>query len=231
MTALQARAFGPGDLLTRRLSAFAPLGDGDRALLAALPPQRRQHAPGDDLDELGEALRQPRLVVSGWGCRMRTLPDGRRQIFSFLLPGDLVGIGARPNPLAVCRTTALTRMETADARPLLDVLSGINRQAPGVRAALLVCAAQEEACLLDQVVRLGRQTALERTAHLLLELRWRLSTAGLSGERRFPLPLTQEMLADALGLSVVHANRTLQALRRDRLLELRAGYAQLPDLD
>ncbi len=90
----------------------------------------------------------------------------------------------------------------------------------------------DEASLLDHIVRLGRQTAYERMAHLLLELRWRLAEVGLGDERKFPLPLTQEVLADALGLSIVHVNRTLQQLRREGLLEMRAGFVELlkPDV-
>jgi CRP-like cAMP-binding protein len=77
------------------------------------------------------------------------------------------------------------------------------------------------------MVRLGQQTAYERVAHFLLELQRRLQIAGLGDSQRFPLPLTQEMLADSLGLSIVHVNRTLQHLRREKLIELRSGVAIL----
>lgn len=103
--------------------------------------------------------------------------------------------------------------------------------APSLAEALLVAAALDEALLLAHVVRLGRQTAYERTAHLLLELHDRTTTAGLEQNGRFPMPLTQEALADALGLSIVHVNRTLQQLRRDRLIEVRSGEARLLDRD
>jgi CRP-like cAMP-binding protein len=78
-------------------------------------------------------------------------------------------------------------------------------------------------------MRLGRQTALERTAHLFLELRQRLAAVGLADGARFPLPLTQEVLADTLGLSIVHMNRTLQQLRREGLVEVKSGWARLLD--
>jgi CRP-like cAMP-binding protein len=100
---------------------------------------------------------------------------------------------------------------------------------PGLAKAVGLCESTEEARLLDHVVRLGRHTAYERVAHLLLELRERLAAAGLGDDRRFPLPVTQEVLADALGLSVVHINRILQQLRRERLIETRAGQAVLLD--
>jgi hypothetical protein len=78
---------------------------------------------------------------------------------------------------------------------------------------------------------LGRQTAYERVAHFLLEVQRRLEIAGLGDGQRFPLPLTQEIMGDALGLSIVHVNRTLQQLRRERLIELRSGVTILLQRD
>jgi len=156
------------------------------------------------------------------------LPDGRRQIFSFLLPGDGVGLDRRSGA-ELCTITALTAVESIDAEPLLDAVQA--GAAPGLARALAAAAELEQARLFDHMVRLGRQTAYERVAHFLLELQRRLETAGLGDGRRFPLPLTQEIMADALGLSIVHVNRTLQQLRRERLIELRSGVAILLERD
>ncbi|GJE43212.1 hypothetical protein AEGHOMDF_2391 [Methylobacterium soli] len=90
-------------------------------------------------------------------------------------------------------------------------------------------AAAEDALLAHQVTRLGRQTAYERMSHLLLELRERLSLAGIEPGDSFTLPIIQEMLADALGLSVVHTNRTLQQLRRDGLIRMSGMKVTLVD--
>ena len=87
----------------------------------------------------------------------------------------------------------------------------------------------EQARLLDQLVRLGRSTASERVAHLLLEIADRLTLTGVGDERNFPFPPTQQVLADLLGLSMVHINRTLQQLRREKLIELKAGRFILLD--
>jgi CRP-like cAMP-binding protein len=83
----------------------------------------------------------------------------------------------------------------------------------------------------DHVVRLGRQTAYERVVHLMLEFSSRLDAIGQVSEQGFALPVTQEILADALGLSVVHINRTLQQIRRDRLFDLRSGQVTLRQID
>lgn len=171
--------------------------------------------------------RRPRWLVSGWACRHRHLPDGRRQIFDVVLPGEGVGVSPRPGPIALTSTSALTQVELVDARDLThpDLLNA----SPVVAAALQAGADEEERRLLNQVVRLGRMSALERAAHLLLELHARLDVVGLCQGDRFPLPLTQDTLADVLGLSVVHANRTLQELRRRELAVLKGGWAHLQD--
>ncbi|MCR5880865.1 Crp/Fnr family transcriptional regulator [Phenylobacterium sp. J367] len=104
-------------------------------------------------------------------------------------------------------------------------------RAPGLARAFRKAQALEQALLLDHVVRLGRQTAYERVAHFLLELQHRLHLSALGDQQRFALPLTQEIMADVLGLSIVHVNRTLQQLRREQLIELRSGVAILLQRD
>ena len=209
-----------------KLGALAALSSSETLLLRGLSAQREQHAAGTELCAEGAALR-PRVILSGWAARMRTLPDGRRQIFSFLLPGDGLGVCSQAQPLALSSAVALTRVELADAAPLREAVAADPQS--GLALACARAAGLEQAQALDHVMRLGRQTALERTAHLFLELHARLAAAGLADQRRFPLPLTQEVLADALGLSIVHINRTLQQLRRGGLIEMRSGWVELLD--
>ena len=223
-----ARAFRPaGEPLLAKLSALAPLSQSEVALVRGLTAQREQHQPGADICSESAGLR-PRVLLSGWACRMRMLPDGRRQIFSFLLPGDSIGV-SRAGPPALTTCIALTRVETADAGLLRDAAAADGTAGLGLACAR--AAALEDGQLLDHVMRLGRQTALERTAHLFLELRQRLAGAGLADGDRFPLPLTQEVLADALGLSIVHVNRTLQQLRRENLIDMKSGWVVLLEPD
>ena len=89
--------------------------------------------------------------------------------------------------------------------------------------------ALDEAYLLHQIIRIGRQTAYERLVHVILELHSRSQAAGLCDETSFELPLTQEILADSLGLSIVHVNRTLQSLRREQLIEQRSSFITIKD--
>lgn len=212
----------PIDPIVRRLRNLAPLPDSELEFVRSLSDRRERHSPGEQLIGEGAALQRPRFVVSGWACRQRLMPDGRRQIFGFMLPGDPIGFRHRPS---LCTVVALTALETVDASGLQDVIR--RGVAPGLARAMAAAEITEDALLLDHAVRLGRLTAYERVAHFLLELQGRLEVAGLGDRQRFPLPLTQEILADALGLSIVHVNRTLQQLRRSGMIELRSGVAIL----
>ncbi|MBP0495345.1 Crp/Fnr family transcriptional regulator [Pararoseomonas indoligenes] len=224
----QIRSFSHGDLLARRLGGLMPLGPLDMLLLDGLGRHVRSSPAGEEIGEHGAPLRA-RLIRSGWAGAVRTLEDGRRQIFRLLLPGDCIGTSTTPSALAVSTTLALTPVETVELEPVMTALREDPDRHAALATAFALGTAQAEAGLLDHLMRLGRQTALERTAHLLLELRDRLAAVGMTGRTSFPLPLTQEILADTLGLSTVHMNRTLQELRRLRLLRLDKGQAELLD--
>jgi CRP-like cAMP-binding protein len=172
----------------------------------------------------GRAVTEPSILLSGWACRTRIFSDGRRQILSLLLPGDLIGVHRQSRPMAATGITALTDVTLCPApRPQPDQ--------PGLAEAYARSGAVEEFYLFRQIARLGRLSAYERVLDLLLETRDRLSIVGLGAADGFPMPLTQEALADTLGLTSVHVNRTLQTLRREGLLDLRSGVARLTDID
>jgi CRP-like cAMP-binding protein len=183
----------------------------------------------------GDGLRRPTFILSGWACRQRLLSDGRRQIFSILIPGDAIGFCSDPSPISGASAVALTKvaLATVELPPRGSSLPAPSKgsQEPwGFVDHMRLSACFEEGLLLDHIVRLGRQTAYERTAHLLLELHWRLALIGRADERSFTMPLTQEVLADFLGLSIVHVNRTLQQLRRERLIEMSGSHVVLLDM-
>jgi CRP-like cAMP-binding protein len=230
MTKLAPRApLRSNDPVVLRLTSLASLSDDEQDLLTELGRYRESHRAGEELLSEGDPARRPRFILSGWACNQRVLTDGRRQVFSFAVPGDGLGVYPRMMPPSPYTAVALTPMETVDATPFLEA---VRKGASGGFATAFAAGARlEDKMLLDQIVRLGRQTAFERVAHFLLEIHERLATVGLSEHRRFPLPLTQEVLADALGLSVVHLNRTLQLLRRGGLIEWRSGVATLLDRD
>jgi CRP-like cAMP-binding protein len=165
------------------------------------------------------------VVVSGWIAETRILPDGRRQIFSFLLPGDVAVVGLNSN--MGCRgLVALTRIEIADTAGLAT-----GEQAEMVSLSLRDTVRRREERLFDHIVRIGRLTAKERVLNLLLEFHERLGAVGLVKDGTFRIPLTQENFADALGLSVVHINRTLKLLRREGMATVARGFVTLQQPD
>ena len=122
---------------------------------------------------------------------------------------------------------ALTELETVSAQLLVEAAHAADPVHPGLGHAVRIMAHLGHELLCDQIVRLGRQSACARFAHLMLELYGRLNRVGLAGDNSFAMPLTQNVLADVLGFSVVHVNRTVQQLRRDKLLEVRSGRVNL----
>jgi CRP-like cAMP-binding protein len=217
-------AFAP-EVIVRRYGSMAPLAPADVALLRSLMSSQTAIDAGHELECEGLASRAPRLLLTGWACRFRILSDGRRTIVGFSLPGDPVCFCKRA--YAPTSTMALTPCRVLDATPLRDAIASCDAAHARLAEAQELLDAMDEAYLLDHVVRLSRQTALERICHLLLEFRWRLQTVGLVRAREFALPLTQESLADAVGLSIVHVNRTLQDLRKRGFIALRHGRVAL----
>lgn len=201
-----------------RLAALAPLSMRDRARLeqARSAPNIRQ---GREITAEGAPAELPRMVVAGWAALVRDFRDGRRQILSLLLPGEVLGDFHPSLPTTPWAVVALTEVAIADA-PAADP-DGALEQAYRAGADL------QRAYTLNHIVRLGRMDAYERIADWLLETRDRLALSGLVDEGAFPMPLTQDMLGDLLGLTSVHVNRTLQVMRREGSVDLRSGWARL----
>lgn len=189
-----------------RLSKLTRLDAPAHAALVEAIARPQTLRPRRDLLVEGRDVSHPQLILSGWAARVRILSDGRRQFLNFLLPGDLIGLYHHSRPLSP--TTIVTLTEVTVCVP----------PARGSHAALdeayAVSQALDEAHLLSQIARLGRMNAMERIGDLMLELHERLGLSDLTQGRSFELPITQETLADALGLTAVHVNRMLQAARR-----------------
>lgn len=199
----------------RRIAALAVLDHGAIETLIAAISKAVSLRPRRELITEGQPIDGLRLIVSGWAARIRTMVDGRRQLLSFLLPGDLIGNCQHQCPLAVSTVTAITQIEVCSLPS--------SRTSPALAEAYAVSHALDEAYLLANISRLGRMSAQERIYDLLLELNERLSLAGLAAEGSFDLPLTQEMFADALGLTPVHVNRMIQAARSQGEMQWKAG--------
>src|SRR5688572_24475451 len=158
----------PIDPVVRRLAAFAALSDSETALVRTLADRRFRHTPGEDLVADSEAGLRPRFILAGWAALLRTLPDGRRQIFRFVLPGDLLAAPSHAGRQSIWNVVAMTALETVDATPAVEAAEA--GRAPGLEDAFAAMVANDDELLIDHMVRLGQQTAYERVAHFLLEL-------------------------------------------------------------
>ncbi|WP_019517504.1 Crp/Fnr family transcriptional regulator [Sphingomonas sp. Mn802worker] len=189
-----------------RLSTLAPLDADARGLLEAAARGAYALRSRQELVSLGEVMEAPLILLDGWAARIRVLVDGRRQIVSLLVPGDVIGLSDLPDPRSSATIIALTPVHVCVGPPR-GASASLDR-------AYAVSRAYDEAFLLAQITRLGRMNAQERIMDLLLELSERLELAGLVQHKTFDVPLTQETLSDALGLTPVHVNRMLQAARK-----------------
>jgi CRP-like cAMP-binding protein len=223
-------AFTPtNDLLAARFGRLSPLNDHERSVLRLIESRSKQsHREGAPLLTEGREIRTAQFIITGWACRFRELANGRRQIVSILLPGDTIGLSYCAHALSLTSVVALSPLRTVEA-PEIAVAWRERLRVPGISTALDLAAAEDEFFMLAHIVRLGRQTAYERIAHWVMELEYRLSSRGLSTNGAFPMPLTQDTLGDAVGLSVVHVNRTLQQMRREGRIELARGRLAILD--
>ena len=220
----------PLEPFLRRLSAFATLKPDEIAAIERLSAGLTHYPARHSIIGEGQ-VGLPLVVTSGWVCRERHLRDGRRQIVSFMLPGDTLHSMMQPSLPAACGVFALTPVTLADATVLVPVANdGATPHSPLSRALRLLNSL-DDLLLRDQIVRLGAQTAYERMVHLFLEIYVRLNLVGLAANNRFAMPLKQEVIANALGLSIVHVNRVLQQIRRDKLLRLESGIVTVLDKD
>lgn len=195
-------------------------------LLRILRKEPRMDRGQKWIDEGGES-RKAYVIADGWAIRYKLLHDGRRQILNFQIPGDMIGYFALLFKTSVYAAEPLTPITIHSFTPerALDAF----RQSPRLSVALSWLAAQNERQLAEQLVRLGRRSAKERMAHLFMELNHRLLRAGVPTPAAELFPLTQSLLADALGMSHVHTHRTFRELVCDGLVSLRDGKIMIRD--
>lgn len=205
--------------LLAKLEAIADLSTSDRHAIEMICTDTRTIGGHKDIVTEGEKPEHIHIMLDGWAARYKMLPDGGRQITGFLLPGDICDTGA-----AILKQTdhsifALTQVKIASITRA--ALIEATRERPSLAQAFWWASLVDEAVLRTWIVNLGRRDAHARIAHLLCELHARMKRVGLIQDGEFSLPLTQEQLADALGLTSVHVNRTLQRLRAEGLVALR----------
>jgi len=215
--------------LARKLSGFVARSDADFATLARFDRRNRSFQAGQELMHEGQVNASAFILVKGWTCSYRLSPDGGRQIIDFHVPGDFLGLRGILFRVADRSVEAVTRLEVSevlksDFREAMDT-------APRLSVAVLWAAMRHEAIIVEHLINLGRRSAAERLAHILLELWTRLNFVGMADNDGFDCPLTQYHLADALGLSAVHVNRVLRVLREDGIVTFQNGRVDFDDFD
>jgi CRP-like cAMP-binding protein len=180
---------------------------------------------GETLVRENQASARLFTLYSGWAFRYKTLSDGRRQILNFLLPGDLVGLQQEFGEAASHGTEALTDCALCVFQN--DGLWSIFREHPRLGYDVTWLAAHEESHVDENLLTNGRRNATERVAMLLMHLYRRLDRIGLVEDGTVAFPLNQQHIADALGLSLVHTNKTLRRLSAMGLHELKNGRLRL----
>ena len=215
-------------VLTRKLELFGSFPKADRHILEETVTRSKDVRAHCDLIQEGDAPSNVILVLSGFACRYKMLPDGKRSIFAFLVPGDFCDLNIFILKAMDHSIATLSPCTIVDI-PRSRVLELSER--PAIARALWWTTLVDEAILREWLVNMGQRDAELSIAHLFCELHLRLKGVGLADGGEFALPITQAELADTMGLSAVHVNRSLQSLRVQGLITLRSGRLVIPDVD
>ena len=211
-----------------KLRGYAPIAPADEAMLEATCRNKRTFPANYDLILEGDTPGPVHVILSGWACRYKLLPGGSRQIISFMMPGDFCDMHVAV--LAEMDHSIATLTEAEVVAIPRDEMETVVEVRPQLAKAFWWTQLVDEGVLRATIVSMGRRTSLERVAHLLCELCFRMRNIGISTEETFVMPFTQIVLADAVGLTPVHVNRVVRKLRELGALDLGVGTLVIADL-
>ena len=216
----------PGPL-HHRLRNLGLLHKEDERLLGRMLKPHTEYAQGQSVLVEGASQNRMHVLLRGWAIRYRTLPDGERQIINLLLPGDTIGLYGMLFPRAWNSVDVITDavLSNCPREVVLEVFDASSR----LGAALCWLAGQHGRMLEQQIVRLGRLDAKKRIAHLLLELLFRQVTSGATPAEAATMPMPQTLIAETLGLTPVHVNRSLRWLVKNGWVATGSGALEVLD--
>jgi CRP-like cAMP-binding protein len=203
--------------LVRKLDALNTLSDDDRLAIGSLPLRERHMKAGSLIVTENQLVSECCLLIAGYACRNKLAKDGGRQIVSFHVAGDILDIQHLFFEQADHNLQAMTDADVAFVP--VTALRELIRARPEVATALWRDCLVDASIFREWVLNVGRRSAAPRIAHMLCEFVTRCEAAGLSAAPDMILPMTQEYIADATGLTAVHVNRVLRQLREDGLIE------------
>jgi len=214
--------------LIRKLSPILKVSDDVDEAIRVLAQNEAHYARQDEIIAAGADYDCVFLVNHGWAVRYKLLESGARQIVNFALPGDFLCFNATLFRQSDYYIGALTELRLF-VLPLVPFAQMLSLH-PELALALSWTNAHEEALLAERITSLGRRTARQRMAHLFCELYRRVELLGLNEGNGLRLPITQDELADTLGLSAVHVNRTLRQLRAEQMISLDGQQLRIHDM-
>ena len=213
--------------LTRRLASYSEFSEDELGALLALPLKIVAIDADTDLLVEGEKPTQSCVVLSGFLCRYKLLEEGKRQILSFHLPGDMPDLHSFHLPHMDHSLCTLMPSEVAFVSH--RGIDELMEKAPKLAAILWRSSLADASVVRQWMANNGRRTARQRIAHVLSELLVRYRSIGLAQDNRYRFPVTQIELGDAVGLSVVHVNRVLKDLRTEGMVTIAGGYVSILD--
>jgi CRP-like cAMP-binding protein len=214
--------------MVRKLKTRAELDEADCAAIMGLPfVLRTYEAPTYILREGEPPKRYCSFIVSGFAFRQKLTAEGARQIVSIHMAGDFLDLQHLFLNRADHSVQALSRLKTAEIER--DALQALVLGHPAIAKAMWVDALVDASIFREWVLNVGRRDARARVAHLLCEVALRMEAAGIAEHHQYELPMTQEQLGDAVGLTSVHVNRTLKALTTDGLIDRDKRYLKFGD--
>ena len=213
--------------LLRDIESRVALGPGDRQALLGLPVRLRTLDTGAYVVREGDQPEHCCVLIDGYAFRQKITGSGGRQILAICIPGDAVDLQNMFLNTSDHSVQMLGRGMVADIarQAVQDLVMGH----PAIGAGVIQLSLVESSIMREWVVNVGRRHARERIAHILCEFAVRLEARGLAEDGGFELPMTQEQLGDATGLTPVHVNRVLKALEADGLITRRRRQIQFND--
>jgi CRP-like cAMP-binding protein len=215
--------------LVRKLESIVDLSDEEKQAVLGIPVTLRDLRPRQDIVRDQDRPSQCCLILDGFAFRYKALGDGKRQILSFHIPGDMPDLQSLH--LEVMDHSLATLSTSKVALIPHDTVRAFIQAHPRIGDVFWRDTLIDAAVFREWVTNVGRREAYGRIAHLLCELFVRLRAVGLTNGDSYPLPITQAELADATGLSTVHVNRTMQELRGNGLIKTNKASVVIKDWD
>ena len=224
-----SQPFAPLDFLIRKLCLLSNLADEDRRAIAALPMSLQSVRSLHHLVREGDRPTDCCLLVDGFACRYKVTVTGDRQIVSFHMRGDLLDV--QHLLLATADHHVQTITEARVAWIPKEMMIALARARPAIGEALWKDSLVDASIFREWVLNVGRRDARSRIAHMLCEFIVRCEAVGLGSPEGLDLPMSQEQIADATGLTSVHVNRMLRALSEEGVISRRGRRIQVEDWD